>query len=154
VLKELQDEGKVHKIGISNCYNVKVLQALIADGGGRMVDVVQNRWHEGNGWDSAIVEFCVNHGIYYQSFWTLSGSPSLLESSAVQASAKEKGCTPAQVVFRFAQAIGITPLSGSTNEQRMHDGVEAEKIILREDDVAAVKHAMSDLSSSQTRRFV
>lgn len=62
---ELQDEGKVHKIGISNCYDTRVLQYLI-DNGKRMLDVVQNRWYEGNGWDTDVVQFCKTHGIYYQ----------------------------------------------------------------------------------------
>lgn len=82
VLMQLQDEGlvsarssslhphpnlflQVHKIGISNCYSTKLL-AYIIQKGGRMIDVVQNRWYEGNGWDSAVLDFCVTNGIYYQ----------------------------------------------------------------------------------------
>ena len=31
-----------------------------------MIDVVQNRWYEGNGWDQEVVQFCKEHGIYYE----------------------------------------------------------------------------------------
>lgn len=65
VLMELQDEGKVHMIGVSNCYDVRILKYII-DNGGRMIDVIQNRWYEGNSWDSEVVEFCKSHGIYYE----------------------------------------------------------------------------------------
>lgn len=65
-----------------------------------------------------------------RSFWTLSGSPSLLRHPAIQAISKAKGCTPAQALFRIAQLNGITPLSGTTNEQHMDDAVAVEKLDL------------------------
>lgn len=42
-------------------------------------------------------------------------------------------CTVAQAYFRFAQVNGVTPLAGSKNEGRMHDGVVTENIQLDED---------------------
>lgn len=68
-----------------------------------------------------------------RSFWTLSGSPSLLKHASVGAICAAKGCTPAQAVFRIAQLHGITPLSGTTNERHMDDDVSAAEIDL--DDV-------------------
>ena len=53
------------KIGVSNTYDVAVLEALERDGG-RRPDVVQNRWFEGNQWDGAVWAYCVKHGIQYQ----------------------------------------------------------------------------------------
>jgi diketogulonate reductase-like aldo/keto reductase len=38
--------------------------------------------------------------------------------------------TNAQVVYRFAQQLGIVPLAGSTNEQHMKDGVESDRVDL------------------------
>ncbi|KAG8960316.1 hypothetical protein FRC03_006770 [Tulasnella sp. 419] len=64
VLMNLQDEGKVRLIGISNAYDKRVLEEIIKEG--RMIDTVQNRWYEGNGWDAAVAQFCKEHGIYYQ----------------------------------------------------------------------------------------
>ncbi|KAG8887253.1 hypothetical protein FRB98_000290 [Tulasnella sp. 332] len=148
VLMQLQDESLVHKIGISNCYSPKLL-AYIIQKGGRMIDVVQNRWYEGNGWDTAVVDFCAANGIYYQSFWTLSGSPSLLESQTICEISQRTGCTPAQAIFRVAQKLGITPLSGSTNEGRMREGIEVEKIDITDDEIAGAKTIMSSLSNKR-----
>ena len=68
-----------------------------------------------------------------RSFWTLSGSPSLLKHPSVRAIAQAKHCTPAQVLFRLAQVHGVTPLSGTTNETHMREDVTAEAIDLSRD---------------------
>ena len=60
---KLQDEGKVLMIGMSNTYNIKVLAALQK---ARKVQVVQNRWYQGNGWDWRVVNYCKQHEIMYQ----------------------------------------------------------------------------------------
>jgi diketogulonate reductase-like aldo/keto reductase len=63
-----------------------------------------------------------------RSFWTLTGSPSLLAHPATAAIAKANKCTPAQAVYRFAQSLGITPLSGTTDEAHMREDVAVEKL--------------------------
>jgi len=63
-LGQLQDEGKVKLIGVSNTYDVAILEALARV---RKVQVVQNRWYEGNGWDKAVRKFCKANGVIYQS---------------------------------------------------------------------------------------
>ncbi|KAI0775849.1 Aldo/keto reductase [Trametes elegans] len=125
----LQDSGVVRKIGVSNTYDVAILEALEREGG-RRADVVQNRWFEGNGWDNAVWAYCQQHGIQYQSFWTLSGSPSLLQHASIRAICSAKRCTAAQALFKIAQLHGITPLSGTTNEKHMDEDVAAEQLDL------------------------
>lgn len=58
-----QDEGTVRKIGISNVYDVRVLIAL---GQLRKVQIVQNRWYEGNNWDREVWRYCRDNDIEYQ----------------------------------------------------------------------------------------
>lgn len=65
VLVSLQDSGKVKNIGVCNTYDVRVLEALEKDGG-RRVQVVQNRWFEGNDWDPKVLAYCKEHGVQYQ----------------------------------------------------------------------------------------
>jgi diketogulonate reductase-like aldo/keto reductase len=124
-LKALQTEGKVHKIGLSNIYDVVLLKALEEEG---RVQVVQNRWYEGNQWDRDVCRYCRENGIQYQSFWTLSGSPRLLAHPALLAVVADAGCTAPQGLLRFAQLEGITPLSGTTNETHMEEDVAAQNI--------------------------
>lgn len=63
VLGALQDLGAVRMIGVSNVYDVGVIKALT---GVRKVEVVQNRWYEGNHWDKDVVKYCMDNGIMYQ----------------------------------------------------------------------------------------
>jgi diketogulonate reductase-like aldo/keto reductase len=60
---KLQDEGTVRLIGVSNTYDVRILQALHK---ARKVQVVQNRWYEGNNWDQQVFNYCKELGIMYQ----------------------------------------------------------------------------------------
>lgn len=63
VLIAAQDDGTVRKIGISNVYDVRVLVAL---GQLRKVQIVQNRWYEGNNWDREVWQYCKDNDIEYQ----------------------------------------------------------------------------------------
>lgn len=143
-----QDAGTVRKIGVSNVYDVRVLTAL---GELRKVQVVQNRWYEGNMWDPDVWRYCKDQGIEYQfvtvslcwcrgltfnfrrSFWTLSGSTSLLTHPAVATISGRLDVTPAQVIFKLVQLHSIVPLTGTTNELHMQQDLAAERIAFRED---------------------
>jgi len=130
VLMGLQDEGKVRKIGLSNAYDVGLLKALGAE---RQVQVVQNRWYEGNKWDKDVCSYCRKNGIQYQSFWTLSGSPRLLGHPDLFAIQEGMECTVPQALYRIVQLAGITPLSGTTNDEHMKEDVVVEHINFNKD---------------------
>lgn len=148
----LQDEGKVRMIGVSNTYDVRILQALSDV---RKVQVVQNRWYEDNGWDKSVFDYCRSNDVQYQydldlvmlftltfvcalhrSFWTLSGSPSLLTHPSVLAIAQAAKITTAQVVFGLAQSMGVVPLSGTTSEVHMKEDVSVGPDVLAADEVS------------------
>ncbi|KAH7106489.1 Aldo/keto reductase [Auriculariales sp. MPI-PUGE-AT-0066] len=134
VLAQMRREGKVRMIGISNIYDVGVLQAL-HEGSGEKCDIVQNRWYEGNHWSQEVLQYCRQHNIIFQSFWTLTGSPSLLAHPATAAISRSLGCTREQVIYKLAQSVGIIPLAGSSNNQHMHDGLGVAKLDISNDDV-------------------
>ncbi|KAI6021524.1 NADP-dependent oxidoreductase domain-containing protein [Pisolithus microcarpus] len=108
-----QDAGTVHKIGISNVYDARVLVAL---GQLRKVQVVQNRWYEGNRLGPRSL------AVKPRSFWTLTGSPSLLAHPAVVKASTKLDVTPAQVIFKLVQLHGIIPLTGTSSELHMQQG--------------------------------
>ena len=69
--------GQLRQLGVSNIYDPEELKWLINEARVK-VSVVQNRWHEGNGWDwdsmlrmpapaeGAVYDICQAHGIRYQ----------------------------------------------------------------------------------------
>ena len=62
-LAALQDAGTVRLIGVSNIHSAAMVLRLSAV---RAVQVVQNRWYEGNGWDADVHAVCRKQGIMYQ----------------------------------------------------------------------------------------
>jgi diketogulonate reductase-like aldo/keto reductase len=142
-----QDEGIVRTIGISNVYDVGVLKELAKE---RKVQIVQNRWYEGNAWDTDVWAYCKENGIIYQyvsfrlrsrsvdgqsnrSFWTLTGSPGLLTHPRTTSLAHKLDVTPAQVLFKLAQLNNVVPLSGTTSELHMQQDLAAERIVFKEE---------------------
>jgi diketogulonate reductase-like aldo/keto reductase len=90
------DEGKVRQLGISNFYRLEdVMYAY--DQARIKPKVVQNRFYAQSGHDVEIREFCRQHDIEYQSFWTLTGNPDAFNHQAAQELAKNKKLSPEAV---------------------------------------------------------
>jgi diketogulonate reductase-like aldo/keto reductase len=70
-----------------------------------------------------------------RSFWTLTGSPSLMALGEIQQLAAEYACTTSQTIYRLAQLRGVTPLCGTTNEQHMREAVAVESLDFKTDRV-------------------
>jgi diketogulonate reductase-like aldo/keto reductase len=83
--------------------------------------VVQNRFYADTGFDRGIRAFCRQHGIIYQSFWTLSANPHLLTHRTVRELSARHGRTPAQILFRYLTQNDIVPLTGTRSETHMRE---------------------------------
>ena len=58
-------------------------------------------------------EFAAERGIVYQGFSLLTANARELTQPAIARAARRTGRSPAEVVFRFALAVGMLPLTGS-----------------------------------------
>jgi diketogulonate reductase-like aldo/keto reductase len=104
----------------------------------RPIAFVQNRCYAERGWDADVRAACARHGIKYQGFSLLTANRWVLANDAVRAVCKRVTATPAQVVFRFAQQLGMLPLTGSKSVEHLQqdlaiasfqlDGVELKAI--------------------------
>lgn len=127
--------GKIKSIGISNCYSLPLLEKLWEKAEIKP-SIVQNRFHAQTGYDKEIRKFCSENGIVYQSFWTLTANPQILDNAKTAVIANKYGKTPAQVFFKFVMQIGIAPLSGTSSETHMKEDLEVlEMQDLLEDEV-------------------
>jgi diketogulonate reductase-like aldo/keto reductase len=133
--------GGARQLGISNCYSLGTLETLY-----QSVDVkpavLQNRFYAQTGYDRQIREFCRQHGIIYQSFWTLTANPQLLAHGAVTGPAGKYARTPAQVLFRYLTQSDIVPLTGTTSATHMREDLEIFDFQLTADELAAVTELM------------
>jgi diketogulonate reductase-like aldo/keto reductase len=107
-MEAIFDAGGAKQLGISNCYAVEQLEQLHRKASVKPA-VLQNRFYADTRYDREIREFCRQHQILYQSFWTLTANPNVLADETVQAIATRYGRTPAQVFFRYLTQIDIIP---------------------------------------------
>jgi diketogulonate reductase-like aldo/keto reductase len=117
-MEEIHQAGGAKQLGISNCYDPQLLQALAAEVSVGPA-VVQNRFYQQTGYDTELRKWCSENGTIYQSFWTLTANPHILGSPPVRELAKRHGKTEPQIFFRYLSDIGIVPLTGTCTEQHM-----------------------------------
>jgi diketogulonate reductase-like aldo/keto reductase len=114
------------------------LQQLVASGG-ETPAFVQNRCFARVGWDSDVRQFCATQKIVYQGFSLLTANVEALRHPLLVGIAARHQATPAQVVFRFAQAVGMLPLTGTTDAAHMREDLGSRALTLTPDEVRAVE---------------
>jgi diketogulonate reductase-like aldo/keto reductase len=138
-IEDLHREGRVRAIGISNVSSEQLGELL---GLARVPPLfVQNRCYASQGWDSSVRKLCRERGIVYQGFSLLTANGRVLAHPDVRAIATRVGATEAQVVFRFAAAVGMLPLTGTSSAEHMREDLAALDLELTADDVRAVERA-------------
>lgn len=136
-LENLYQAGRAKMIGVSN---VQTLQLqLLCELANVKPMVVQNRCYAALGWDRAVREICRDHHIVYQGFSLLTANRGVLHDPEVGAIAKRCNTGPAQVIFRFAQQVGMLPITGTTNTQRMTDNLDIDRVELTPEEIARIE---------------
>lgn len=137
-MEELYHAGKVKRLGISNCYDLPVLRDL-CEKAAVPPSIVQNRLYAETGFDHALRLWCKKVGIAYQSFWTLTANPEILRSPHLQNMAAAYERTPEQIFFRALIQLGLTPLTGTCQEQHMREDLAVLEWELPEAAVSQIK---------------
>lgn len=138
-MEAIAESGRVRLLGASNVTAAQV-EELVALA--RIpVAFVQNRCYADRGWDRAVRTVCDAHQIVYQAFSLLTANRKVFTNPDVMAIAKHHRKSPAQVVFRFAQQVGMLPLTGTKDPSHMADDLAAESFDLDADDLSIVNTA-------------
>jgi diketogulonate reductase-like aldo/keto reductase len=138
-MEQLHDEGRARLLGVSNV-SPDQLEALCAEARVQPA-FVQNRCFAKLSWDQPVREVCDRLGIVYQGFSLLTANRAIVEGPEVGAIASRHGRTPAQVIFRFALAVGMIPLTGTTDPQHMAQDLEAYDFQLSDEEVQTIATA-------------
>ena len=136
-MEEINQTGRTKMIGVSNV-TAKQLTLLCEQANIKPM-VVQNRCYAVLGWDKEVREICQAHGIIYQGFSLLTANREVMGDPDVWEIAKRLGTGPAQVIFRFAQQIGMLPLTGTRSEQHMKEDIEIEQFELSPAEVNGIE---------------
>ncbi|KAE8354570.1 NADP-dependent oxidoreductase domain-containing protein [Aspergillus coremiiformis] len=115
---------RIRNLGISNC-TLPLLRELSS-----LVKVtpvvVQNRFYVGTQFDVPLRAYCRDKHIIYQSFWTLTANPELVQSDAVQLLAGRAEISPAAALYCLVLGLGnTTMLNGTSNRSRMEADLAA-----------------------------
>ena len=135
-----RDAGRARALGLSNV-SLRHLQQMTSNH--ESPAFVQNRCFAHFGWNREIRQFCREHGIVYQGFSLLTANVDVLHSELVAGIAARVNAAPAQVIFAFARAIGILPLTGTSSEQHMKQDLASREIELPDEEVQAVEHIIA-----------
>jgi aryl-alcohol dehydrogenase-like predicted oxidoreductase len=143
--KELQDEGKVRWVGISNATVEQLEEAL------GIVDVVsvQNQLslrytgpiHKGE------LQACTDRGIAFLAWSPLGGigsSDSPAANAAVNAVAESHSVSPQRVALAWLLALGPTmiPIPGSSRPETITDSLKAAELELSEAEVRSISDSV------------
>jgi aryl-alcohol dehydrogenase-like predicted oxidoreductase len=143
--RELQDEGKVRWVGISNASVGQIEEAL------GIADVVSVQNQLALDFTSPVskgeVAFCTERGIAFLPWSPLGGigkAGGAHEHGPVSAAAEAHGVSPQQVVLAWLLALGPTviPIPGSSRPETIGDSARAAELRLADDEVRAISESV------------
>ena len=140
-MEAIHNAGGARQLGISNCYDLDCLQRLYDDATVKPA-VVQNRFYRDTGYDAQLRQWCADHGVIYQSFWTLTANPHILDSRTIRALARQYDKTEVQIFFGYLGLIGIVPLTGTSSEQHMKEDLASFDIELTADEMERMNNLL------------
>lgn len=140
------EKGLCRHIGVSN-FSVKKLQSLI-EVAKIKPEVNQIELHPYLQ-QPQMLSFCQDAGIILTAYSPLGSGdrpadlkdenePILLEDPVIQEIAKQKGCTVAQVLIKWAIALGTSVIPKSVNPERIKQNLAAAEISLSQEDMQKI----------------
>ncbi|KAL2849773.1 NADP-dependent oxidoreductase domain-containing protein [Aspergillus pseudodeflectus] len=94
--------------------------------------VVQNRFYGGTQFDVPLRAYCRERQLVYQSFWTLTANPELVQSRPVLSLSREARVSSAVALYGLILGLGRTTiLNGTTKKAHMEEDLAALKSLER-----------------------
>jgi diketogulonate reductase-like aldo/keto reductase len=135
-MEAIAEAGRVKLLGISNVTARQVTELV------RIARIapafVQNRCYADRGWDREVRNACGAHDIVYQGFSLLTANKHVVAHPAIGKLAARHGKTPAQIIFRFTQQVGMLPLTGTRDPAHMTEDLGGDQFELSAPELAIV----------------
>lgn len=136
-MEALHKAGKTRRIGVSNV-SARQLSELCSKAAVKPM-VAQQRCFAVSGWDQEVRSICRAQGVVYQGFSLLTANQDVLDDPGLRAIAARAGAGPALVIFRFAQQIGMLPLTGTTDPAHMKEDLEIGRFTLTGEELRQIE---------------
>jgi diketogulonate reductase-like aldo/keto reductase len=137
-MQKERDAGRARLLGVSNV-SLRHLEQMEASRA-KLPKFVQNRCYAQLGWDREVRSFCRERGITYQGFSLLTANLEVLHSDYVAKLAARATATQAQIIFAFARAVGMLPLTGTSNPDHMRQDLASLTLDLSENEIRTIEH--------------
>jgi pyridoxine 4-dehydrogenase len=122
-LKELQDEGKIRHVGISNVSAENLAEAR------QIVDVVsvQNRYSADDRGSEEVLEACEREGIAFIPWFPLGAGKATQPGGSLDQAAQEKGVSLAQAALAWllGRSEVMLPIPGTSKVEHLEENVAA-----------------------------
>jgi diketogulonate reductase-like aldo/keto reductase len=135
-MEKERDAKRTRMLGVSNV-TLRHLQQLLAAHSERP-SFVQNRCYARLGWDREVRRLCAEHDIIYQGFSMLTANLEVLRHPFIAQLARAQA-TPAQIIFSFARAVGMLPLTGTSDPGHMKQDLAAVSLPLSAEQIKAIE---------------
>jgi pyridoxine 4-dehydrogenase len=149
ILKELQDEGKVRHLGLSNV-SVDEIEAAR-----KVFDVatVQNGYNLADQTDEDVLEHCEREGIGFMPWFPLASGELSKRDGVVGQVAEAHGATPGQVALAWLlkRSPVMLPIPGTTTAAHLQENVAAANVRLTDDEFALLDGAGSAAAKMAAR---
>ncbi len=136
-MQKEREAARVRLLGVSNV-SLRHLEQMEASRV-ELPRFVQNRCFAQLGWDRAVRLFCRERGITYQGFSLLTANLEVLHSDYIARLAARANATPAQIIFAFARAVGMLPLTGTSSAEHMRQDLAGLTLELSKNEIQAIE---------------
>lgn len=136
-MRKERDAGHTRFLGVSNV-SLRHLEQMLALNA-ELPKFVQNRCFARFGWDRGVREFCQEHGIIYQGFSLLTANVEVLHHPLINNIAARLHINPLQLIFCFARAVGMLPLTGTSDAEHMKLDLDSLNLSLPQEAVEAIE---------------
>ena len=138
-LKELQDEGKIRHVGVSNVNRDQLTRAQ------SIVEVVsvQNNYSVSRRDSEDVLDVCEQQGIAFIPWYPIASGRLAKPGGALDAIANELGATPAQVSLAWLlhRSRAMVPIPGTSSVAHLEENTAARDLELTDDDLKRIEDA-------------
>ncbi len=138
-LKELQDEGKIRHVGVSNVSRDQLTRAQ------SIVEVVsvQNNYSVSRRDSEDVLDVCEQQGIAFIPWYPIGNGNLAKPGGALDAVAREHGATPAQVSLAWLlhRSPVMIPIPGTSSVAHLEENTAARDLELTDDDLKRIEDA-------------
>ena len=138
-LKELQDEGKIRHIGVSNVTRDHLVRAQ------SIVEVVsvQNNYSVGKRDSEDVLDMCEQQGVAFIPWYPIGRGDLARPSGALEQIAEQHDATPAQVAIAWLlhRSPVMIPIPGTSSVSHLQENVAALDLELADDDLKQIEDA-------------